>query len=121
MSRLRLALCPTLLVFAACSTAVSGSYVLQTLNNVPFPFASDPEITAVDLRLNDDGTCNVAVTTEGVIDFTDSEETCSWTTSGTVVTVLTESDDGTAIGSLSDGRLTLTDEETGEVWVFVRR
>ena len=71
-------------------------------------------MTAVDLQLNDDGTCSVAVTTDGVAD----EESCSWTASGTAVTVFS-SDGGIATGSISNGTLTLTDDD-GEVFVFVK-
>ena len=120
MSRLRLTLCPLLLVLAACATAMSGQYDLQSMNGEPLPF---DEVTAVTLQLNDDGTCRVTVTTDDGIDVPDAEDSCSWTVSGGIVTVLTESDGETVTGPLNNGTMTLTADFFGDevVAVFVRR
>ncbi len=120
MSRPHLSLCPLLLVLASCAPAIPGHYTLQTYNDEPPPFEVDgSEMTAVDLQLNDDGTCSVTATTESGIVTIDTEEGCSWSSSDRVITVLTESDNSSATGSLIDGTLTLT--SNGDVFVLVKR
>ena len=101
--------------------ATAGHYALQTYNDEPPPFEADGSVTAVDLQLSDDGTCSVTATTESGIVTIDTEEDCSWSASGRVITVLTESDYGAATGSLIDGTLTLTDQDNGDVFVYLWR
>ena len=121
MSRLRLSLCPLLLVLAACATAISGQYDLQSISGEPLPILvfDDVAMTAATLQLNDDGTCRITVITDDDIDVFDAEGGCSWTVSGGIVTVLSESD-GVVTGTLNNGTMTLTDEND-DVLVFVRR
>ncbi len=117
---LRPLLFPLPLILAACGTAIPGHYTLQTYNDEPPPFdVGGSEMTAVDLQLNDDGTCSVTATTESGIVTIDTEEGCSWSASGGVITVLSESDNMSATGSLIDGTLTLTGNR--DVYVFVKR
>ena len=121
MSRLRLSLCPLLLVLAACATAISGQYDLQSISGEPLPIVVfDAAMTAATLQLNDDGTCRITVITDDDIDVFDAEDGCSWTVSGGIVTVLTESDGEVLTGTLNNGTMTLTDEND-DVLVFVRR
>ena len=123
MSRLRLSLCPLLLVLAACATAISGQYDLQSISGEPLPILvfDDVAMTAATLQLNDDGTCRITVITDDDIYVSDAEDGCSWNVSGGIVTVLTESDGEVVVtGTLNNGTMTLTDEND-DVLVFVRR
>ena len=120
MSRLRVFLFPLVLVFAACATAIPGRYGLQTINDEPLPVVFlDEEITAVDVQLNEDGTCRITSTqrTESGVATTDTDEDCTWTANGTAITV-TDSN-GPITGSVADGTMTLADE--GVVFVLLRR
>ena len=120
MSRPYSALCPLLLVLASCAPAIPGSYTLQTYNGEPPPFEVDgSEMTAIDLELNDGGTCRLTATTESGSVTLDTEEGCSWSADGAVITVATVFDDSSATGSLIDGTLTLTG--TSDVYVLVKR
>ncbi len=112
MSRLRLSLFPLLPLLAACATGLSGRYDLQTINDETLPVWP---FTALDLELNEDGTCRM---TDGR-DTPETEIDCTWTAEGTTITFL--ADDGeTATATVANNTLTLTDNE-GIVFVFVRR
>jgi hypothetical protein len=117
---LRPLLFPLLGILAACANAIPGHYTLQTYNDEPPPFEIDgSEMMAIDLELNDDGTCRVTAATEGTIVTIDTEEGCSWSVSGGIVTVLSASDNMSATGSLIDGTLTLTGNR--DIYVLVKR
>ena len=119
MNRSRLSLFPLLLVFAACATGLSGRYDVQTVDGetLPVDFIFGTELTALDLQLNEDGTCWISVHTTGG-DTPVIDDDCTWTTEGTTITF---GDDGdTLTGTAANGTLTVTDSE-GTVLVFVRR
>jgi hypothetical protein len=120
MNRLRMLFCPALLMLGGCATTVSGPYDLQAFNGEPLPLDLVVQVTAFTLYLNENGRCVVEVTMDAGITVPDTEETCSWTADGAVLTVFTRSDDGLATGALSNGTLTLTGEN-GDVLVFVKR
>ncbi len=120
MSRLHLSLCPLLLVLASCATAIPGYYTLKTYNDEPAPFdVEGSEMTAVDLQLHDDGTCRVTATMESGTVTLDTEEGCSWSADGAVISVHTVFDNSSATGSLIDGTLILTGNR--DVYVLVKR
>ncbi len=120
MRRPHLSLFPLLLVLASCASAIPGYYTLHTFNDEPPPFeVGGSEMTAVDLQLNDDNTCRVTATTESGVVTLDTEEGCSWSANGAVVTVVSVFDDSSATGSLNGGTLTLNG--SGNVYVMVRR
>ena len=120
MSRPHLSLTLLLLALASCATAIPGHYTLQTYHDEPPPVEVEgSEMTAVDLQLNDDGTCRVTATTESGTVTIDTEEGCSWSASGTVITIVTESDNSSATDSLIDSKLTVTGN--GDVFVLVKR
>jgi hypothetical protein len=120
VSRLYVALCPLLLVLASCADATPGFYTLQTYNDEPPPFdVEGSEMTAVDLQLNDDSTCRVTGTTESESVTLDTEEGCSWSANGALITVVTVFDSSSASGTLIDGTLTLAGN--GDVYVLVKR
>ena len=115
MSRLRLSLFPLLPLLAACATGLSGRYDLQTINDETFPVWP---LTALDVELNEDGTCRISGYTDDP-DTPVTDDDCTWTAEGTTITFLR--DDGeTLTGAVANGTMTFTDSE-GRVFVFVRR
>jgi hypothetical protein len=74
---------------------------------------------AGDIQLNDDGTCRITSTerSESGVVTTGSDEGCTWTSEGAVITV-TDSN-GPLTGSVADDELTLATQ--GVVFVLTRR